>query len=110
MLASMAKRRPRHAEALKLPYEVYVAINGGVETCGICGRPGKTRRLHRDHDHRTGMPRGLLCFRCNRILAYFIDIPWLEAAIIYLHNALTHGPSARDKYEAEGIDAFEPVD
>lgn len=109
MLASMP-RRVRHSEALKLPYEVYVAINGGKETCGICDRPGKTRRLHRDHDHRTGLPRGLLCYRCNRIMAVYVTVEWLERAIIYLHNALTHGPPAREKYEAEGVDAFPPID
>jgi hypothetical protein len=109
MLATMAKRRPRHSEALKLPYEVYVHINGGSERCGICGRPGKTRRLHRDHDHVTGMPRGLLCYRCNRTLAFFVTIEWLTNAIAYLTNALTHGPEARRAYEAGELE-LEPID
>ena len=37
--------------------------------CAICGqpRPGE-RTLHIDHDHETGVIRGLLCFRCNNAL------------------------------------------
>ena len=105
----MPRRKPKHSEALKLPYEVYVYVNGGSELCGICGRPGKTRRLHRDHDHRTGIPRGLLCYRCNRTLAFYVTIEWLERAIVYLRNALTHGPEARAKYEAGEL-GVEPID
>jgi hypothetical protein len=47
-----ARKRPAHMSALALPYDYYVALNGG-ERCGICGaapKPGK--KLHRDHDHR----------------------------------------------------------
>jgi hypothetical protein len=76
--------------ALDVPYEEYVALNGGVEACGICGRerdPGG-RRLQRDHDHRgDGTPRGLLCFACNRWLRNFMTIEWLRAAIAYLERA-----------------------
>jgi hypothetical protein len=76
--------------ALDVPYEEYVALNGGVEACGICGRerePGG-RRLQRDHDHRgEGTPRGLLCFACNRWLRNFMTIEWMRAAIAYLERA-----------------------
>ena len=35
-------------------------------TCAICERmPGKGRRFHVDHCHRTGKVRALLCGRCN---------------------------------------------
>ena len=37
--------------------------------CAICERPPRDDiALHVDHDHRTGMIRGLLCFRCNNAL------------------------------------------
>jgi Recombination endonuclease VII len=40
--------------------------------CAICGeaRP-EERTLHIDHDHETGVIRGLLCFRCNNALGDF---------------------------------------
>lgn len=67
-----------------------VAQGGG---CGICGektlranwRSGKQDAFHLDHDHRTGIPRGLLCDNCNRGLGFFADDPVrLRAAIAYL--------------------------
>lgn len=44
--------------------------------CAICGDEWKpknargmpSRRMHRDHDHITMQPRGLLCQACNRHL------------------------------------------
>jgi hypothetical protein len=63
-----ATRRPKHMVALKQPYEVYVALNGG-DFCGVCGRPpSASRRLDRDHDHATSEPRGLCCSRHNRMI------------------------------------------
>jgi hypothetical protein len=62
-----------------------VELNGS-ETCGICGDVGKTRKLHRDHDHRTGKPRGLLCFRDNAALRPYMTLEWIEAAAAYLRR------------------------
>lgn len=74
--------------------------------CGICGkseevacksmgehhRSGKRGRgLHLDHDHLTGLVRGLLCGQCNKGLGMLRDsVKLLENAIGYLtmHNAL----------------------
>lgn len=83
--AKPSKRRPKHMAALDLPYEEYVALNG-TEECGICGARRKPdgRRLHRDHDHRTGEPRGLLCFRCNAALRPYMTSAWLVAAADYV--------------------------
>ena len=55
----------------KLTPEMYYAIlayQGGV--CYACGQPSPVegRRLSVDHDHTTGLVRGLLCSRCNPVL------------------------------------------
>lgn len=34
-------------------------------SCAICGARPRSQRLAVDHDHRSGMVRGLLCKRCN---------------------------------------------
>jgi ribosomal protein S14 len=81
-----AKRAPKHMAALKASYEEWIVLNGG-ERCGICGRPpSAVRRLDRDHCHRTGLKRGLLCARCNRALPAWITPDWLRQAIRYLEE------------------------
>jgi hypothetical protein len=86
--ARPAARRPKHKAALDAPYEDWVQLFG--ERCGICDRPpGPTRRLDRDHDHRTGQMRGLLCHRCNRALPNWVDVAWLKAATEYVQLADT---------------------
>jgi Recombination endonuclease VII len=49
-------------------YDAILAFQGGV--CYTCGQPEpvKGRRLSVDHDHATGLIRGLLCSRCNPVL------------------------------------------
>ncbi len=58
--------------------------------CTICGRKqkcGKRRRLYVDHDHKTGVFRGLTCFSCNSMLGFAKDnIKTLQAAIKYLRR------------------------
>ena len=83
-----ARRRAAHLRALDLTYEDYIAINGG-EWCGICGAAPTVRRLlDRDHDHATGRPRGLLCWRHNLLLGRGDWTPeLLRAAAAYLERA-----------------------
>lgn len=48
-------------------YEAMLAAQSGG--CAICGdRPPEGVSLHVDHDHDTGVVRGLLCIRCNNAL------------------------------------------
>ncbi len=81
------KRKPAHMNALELSYQDFIELNGGIEECGICGSPPKTRRLHRDHDHRTGVPRGLLCFPCNAAIRPYMTLEWLRAALSYIERS-----------------------
>lgn len=80
-----AQRKPAHATALATTYDEWQKRYG--ERCGICGATGKTRRLDRDHDHKTSRPRGLLCSRCNRALPNWVTATWLRAAADYLDRA-----------------------
>lgn len=64
---------------------VYLAlIERDGPSCRICGTEGHPPgsgsgkgRLQVDHDHKTGVIRGLLCVNCNRGLGYFKDNPEL---------------------------------
>lgn len=81
-------------------YQQLLNAQGGG--CAICGRQDQRRRLNVDHDHATGMVRGLLCSGCNgarlgrlgdsperaeELAAYYEDRAYcLRAAADYLRN------------------------
>lgn len=46
-------------------YDQLLEAQGGV--CAVC-KQSRSKRLDVDHDHRTGIVRGLCCARCNRQL------------------------------------------
>jgi 5-methylcytosine-specific restriction endonuclease McrA len=53
-------------------FEAMLAAQGGG--CAICGRPApEGTSLHVDHDHETGVVRGLLCFTCNGALGMLTE-------------------------------------
>jgi hypothetical protein len=61
--------------------------------CAICGvadgeGSGVKNRLHVDHDHATGVARGLLCHSCNTGIGSLRDDPKLViAAVRYLKGS-----------------------
>lgn len=66
-------------------YDVLLDAQGGV--CAICKRPPRTRSLHVDHDHKTGLIRGLLCMPCNtQLLRRHVTADRLRAAADYLES------------------------
>ena len=84
------KRLREHGLTLD-DYELLLKKQKGV--CAICGKkPSKNKRFAIDHDHDTGLIRGLLCFRCNFGLSYFSeDYEQLRKATLYLKNAHKRG-------------------
>jgi hypothetical protein len=49
--------------------------------CAICGIPSTPEKpLAIDHDHSTGLIRGLLCSRCNSMLGFAQDDPGILLA------------------------------
>lgn len=94
----MTKPIARRAKQLLSPdeYETRLESQGGV--CAICGNPPAKRKLSVDHDHATGLVRGLLCFRCNRALPAYLKRDWLLQAFAYLDEHARRGeglPSTR---------------
>lgn len=83
----MTPRKPTRARSLGVTdaeYEQLLAWQDGH--CALCPNEPRTRRLHVDHDHRTGKVRGLLCHRCNRNLPTWVDDRWLLRASRYLRE------------------------
>lgn len=54
--------RKRNTNFTPEQYKAALEAQGGG--CAICG---STYRLHADHDHKTGKPRGILCATCNQV-------------------------------------------
>lgn len=84
----MSARKPKRAKALGISdveYAHRLASQDGH--CALCASRPQTRRLHVDHDHRTGRVRGLLCHRCNRWLPTWASPEWLRTAADYLERA-----------------------
>lgn len=66
--------------------------------CAICGIEfgidNSKDRPHVDHDHKTGIVRGLLCMKCNAGLGLFGDnIDNLVSAVCYLEENKTNETS-----------------
>jgi hypothetical protein len=81
-----ADRLKRNYNLTEQEYQQMYQAQGGL--CAICGNPQiPSRRLAVDHDHQSGLVRGLLCHYCNAGIGHFgDDISRLESAIAYLRR------------------------
>lgn len=66
--------------------------------CAICKKkPTGLATWHGDHDHKTGLFRGVLCRQCNLGLGHFKDkVKVLRAAIYYLEAHEHSKPTFED--------------
>lgn len=79
---SVIHRKARYGLTKEQIQELYAEQNG---RCAICNKSEDTAKLVIDHDHETGVIRGLLCQPCNAGLGMFHDNKDnLLAAIAYL--------------------------
>jgi hypothetical protein len=77
-----------------------VLIHGGEpHSCGVCGKPKPAgRRWDRDHDHRTGRPRGIACGGnqgCNPMMLPYISTGVAAAICAALQREGRHPEALR---------------
>lgn len=87
------KRVAKHARTLRDDsYAVYEAysreVHGGEpDSCRVCGRPRHERmNHHRDHDHVTGLPRGVVCYQCNALMPRLMTVERCRQVLAYLER------------------------
>ncbi len=71
------------------PQQFEIEFEKQHRCCAICKatKPGTTHNWHVDHDHKTGVVRGILCHHCNTLLGYAKDnCTTLLAAVEYLER------------------------
>ena len=69
-----AQRSKRLRKCFSLSQEEYDTLFEFQDRlCYVCRRPPKKFRLAVDHNHKTGLVRGLLCPLCNRMIGVFKD-------------------------------------
>lgn len=71
-------------------HDVYLEMlakqNGCCQICGVAEEE-HGKRLHVDHNHKTGKVRGLLCSRCNTAIGKFKEDPEvIRKAIQYIER------------------------
>jgi hypothetical protein len=71
-------------------------------SCEICGDPEVGRKHAKDHDHTTGIKRGMLCHSCNPGLGLFRDRPdLLRKAAEYIDRYQQRNDDIRDQADAQ---------
>ena len=93
-----AHRRVLQGDTYPIFNQANADIHGVTdESCGVCGKPRSQERKHdRDHDHLTGLPRGLACpgnTGCNVLM-----LPWISASVA---GAIAHAKLKAKEPDAE---------
>ena len=68
-------------------YDEMMNEQGNKCVCGATRGRSNKEALHVDHDHNTGLIRGLLCHRCNRAIGLVDDPASLRALADYIESA-----------------------
>lgn len=95
----MARNLKHLRDAFNLTLDQWNRIlehQGGV--CAICKRvPRAGSHWHTDHDHKTGLVRGILCSQCNRALGKIEDPRWQwRYKEVYEASKYMANPPAKD--------------
>jgi hypothetical protein len=83
-------KRSQQNQDLKKKYGITIEefeslLKAQGNCCAICKTPKNGRRFAVDHDHQTGIIRGILCDGCNIGIGHLKESPKiLQAAIKYL--------------------------
>ena len=90
-------RVPKHARTLQdhdyAHYEAFsMEVHGGEpDSCRVCGRPRhESMNHHRDHDHVSGEPRGVVCFQCNSLMPRLLTLDRARLIYEYLLRCAVH--------------------
>ena len=103
-LTKPKRRVPAHAVVMRDNgyqhfRDVNEAIHGAGDNCGVCGAvPKDNRNMQREHDHTTGLARGLACWRCNRLMPKQFDLEHARLIVAYLERVEAH----YQRQEADG--------
>lgn len=89
-------------------WDVILAFQNGV--CARCKEKltktgknkGKPKPLATDHDHISGLTRGILCSGCNRRIPTWMTIEWLEGTLEYLKNPTATAALGEERYGRKG--------